>query len=180
MRAKPGVNQVSLRELSGMKGLGLGEIEQEIRKQSRKLEALRDDARASRMAFCLELSALIYGVDVGSLLQEQRCDRRISDARQLSMYLANISFGMGYTEIGWYSGRDRGTVRHGIERVEDRRENPGFDALVSSAELLISKLKTDSIAKSISDGVRIDLGAEAGAIDEIWQQPLHKLLDRDA
>ncbi len=163
-----------------MNGLGLGEIELRIREQTAKLNSLKDEAKTSRVRFCLELTALIYGVELSDILQAGRSDRRISDARQLSMYLANVSFGLGFGEISWFTGRDRATVRYGVERVEDRRENPGYDALVSCIELLIVKLLSDPIATSISEGVRVDLGADPSAIDEIWQQPLGELEGRDA
>ena len=48
-------------------------------------------------------------------------------ARQTAMYLAHIVFAMSFGQIGRMIGRDRTTVAHACRRIEDAREQSGFD-----------------------------------------------------
>ena len=56
-------------------------------------------------------------------------------ARQAAMYLAHVALGISFTAVGHYFGRDHSTVAHGCRCVEDRRDDPGFDALVAELAL---------------------------------------------
>jgi len=59
-------------------------------------------------------------------------------ARQVGMYLAHVSFGLSLTEVGLVFARDRTTVAYACERVEDLRDDVGFDR---SLDLLESVLR---------------------------------------
>jgi hypothetical protein len=46
------------------------------------------------------------------------------------MYLMHTSLGRTMADVGRYFGRDRTTVAHACGRIEDQRDDAGFDALV--------------------------------------------------
>lgn len=68
------------------------------------------------------------------MFHPSRCRADIAGARQLAMYLLNVSAGQNMVEIGDLFGRDRTTVSHACGRVEDRRDCPEFDAIVTRLE----------------------------------------------
>lgn len=55
-------------------------------------------------------------------------------ARQVAMYLAHVGGGLTYTQVGRLFARDRTTVAHACWRVEDLREDAGFDRIVELLE----------------------------------------------
>ncbi len=68
------------------------------------------------------------------LLHPSRCRAPVARARQLAMYLMHTSLGRTMTEVGCYFGRDRTTVAYACGRIEDKRDDAGFDAEVSALE----------------------------------------------
>ena len=50
------------------------------------------------------------------------------------MYLAHVGLGLSYTDAGRLFGRDRTTVAHACRLVEERREDPRFDASLDYLE----------------------------------------------
>lgn len=65
-----------------------------------------------------------------------RRDRRESacKVRQIAMYVCHVALRMPMRDVGLGFGRDRTTVSHACNVVEDRRDEPHFDALVSAIE----------------------------------------------
>jgi chromosomal replication initiation ATPase DnaA len=59
---------------------------------------------------------------------------RTAFARQVAMYLGHVVLGLTFTEIGESFGRHRTTAAHACRVVEDRRENPTIDAVLSRLE----------------------------------------------
>ncbi|MCP1337342.1 helix-turn-helix domain-containing protein [Futiania mangrovi] len=55
-------------------------------------------------------------------------------ARQVCMYLMNVALGMTFVEVGRALGRDRTTAAHAARLVEERRDDPAFDALIDRLE----------------------------------------------
>jgi chromosomal replication initiation ATPase DnaA len=64
-----------------------------------------------------------------------RGSRASAHARQAAMYLAHVALGISLTAVGVIFGRDHSTVAHGCRQVEDRRDDPAFDALISELAL---------------------------------------------
>ena len=73
----------------------------------------------------------------------------VAEARQLLMYLAHIEIGLSTAEVAGRYGRDRTTVTYAVRAIEERREDPGFDALVCQIESLIS-LRFDPVFLQIA------------------------------
>lgn len=137
----------------------LDQFSKEIERKESELVSLRAMATHTKLNLAFNLAALVYGVDLQALGDRQRVGRRISEARQVAMYLANVTFQVSYDDIGEYIDRNRGTVRYGIERVEDRRENVVFDALMESLENLLAWLMSGPVVEVISKGVEVNFDA---------------------
>ncbi|SMC96898.1 helix-turn-helix domain-containing protein [Rhizobium sp. RU36D] len=71
-----------------------------------------------------------------------RRDRRrlACHARQIAMYVCHVVLRLSLSEIGRAFGRDRTTVGHACHVVEDRRDDPAFEAFVSALERVARRL----------------------------------------
>jgi hypothetical protein len=65
-----------------------------------------------------------------------RRDRRhaMSHIRQIALYVSHVALSLPLWEVAIYFGRDRSTASITCQKVEDRRDDPGFDAFVSAVE----------------------------------------------
>jgi chromosomal replication initiation ATPase DnaA len=70
-----------------------------------------------------------------------RGNARVAMCRQIAMYLSHIVWGMSLTRVGQMFCRDRSTVSYACRLIEDQRDDPGFDALMSSLEYALSSEK---------------------------------------
>lgn len=77
----------------------------------------------------------------------------VAEARQLLMYLAQVEIGLPTVEVARRYGRDRTTVTYAVRSIEERREAPGFDALVTQIESLIS-LRRDPVFLENAGGIQ--------------------------
>jgi hypothetical protein len=68
------------------------------------------------------------GVPALLLLHSSRCTAEVAIARQVAMYLMHVVLQRDYAEVGGFFGRDRTTVAHACAQIEDRRDDPTFDA----------------------------------------------------
>jgi Bacterial dnaA protein helix-turn-helix len=75
-----------------------------------------------------------FEVACAELWGETRGSRDAALARQVAMYLAHVGCGLSLTEVGRLFARDRTTVAHACERVEDRRESAPFDRALELLE----------------------------------------------
>lgn len=66
-----------------------------------------------------------------------RSSADVAFARQIAMYLAHTKFGIPYSDVGDYFRRDRTTVAHACQLVEDRRDDKGFDDHLVRMECLM-------------------------------------------
>jgi chromosomal replication initiation ATPase DnaA len=51
------------------------------------------------------------------------------------MYLAHVALGVPLAAVGRCFGRDHSTVAHGCGRVEDLRDERGFDQMIAELAL---------------------------------------------
>jgi chromosomal replication initiation ATPase DnaA len=56
------------------------------------------------------------------------------------MYLAHVVFGLTLTQVGELFQRDRTTVAHGCSAVEDLRDIPDMDRVLTILETALSSL----------------------------------------
>ncbi len=71
--------------------------------------------------------ALVFEIDEHHLEAATRGKAPIARARQVAMYMAHIGWRMTLTDVGRLFGRDRTTVAHACEAIEDLRDDPSFD-----------------------------------------------------
>lgn len=84
--------------------------------------------------------ALVFGVEVRELGAATRRSPRAAFARQVAMYLAHVVCGLSLTEVGALFARDRTTVAHACEVVEDRRDDPELDGRLEHLECAVAAL----------------------------------------
>ena len=82
----------------------------------------------------------IFGVKRCELYSKKRGAANIAHARQIAIYLTHVSLGISFTQVGRIFGRDRTTVAHACQRIEDERENPQIDWILTLMELSIRRL----------------------------------------
>lgn len=73
------------------------------------------------------------------LLAASRGSKHLSEARQVSNYLAHVVYGMSFTDIGQLANRDRTSIAHGCNKVEDLRDLPDRDRALHFAELALQE-----------------------------------------
>ena len=91
----------------------------------------RSDPEGERV---LELVAAARGVTKAQLLQPGRGTGDIALSRQLAMYLMHVSLQRIYSEVGVFFERDRKTVSYACSVIEDRRDDPAFEAELQRLE----------------------------------------------
>lgn len=92
--------------------------------------------RASDPCSCNDVIALVARqkhLPIRALMHRTRRPP-IARARQLAMYLSHVMLGRTLAEVGHAFGRDRTTVSYACAVVEDLRDDPHFDAEVTSLE----------------------------------------------
>ena len=97
-------------------------------------------ALVDRRIVCMvvrQLTAELLGV-VGDRQEVRRARRRAScHVRQIAMYVCHVVLRLSLSDIGAAFGRDRTTVSHACNVVEDRRDDAAFDAFVSTVERVV-------------------------------------------
>jgi chromosomal replication initiation ATPase DnaA len=78
--------------------------------------------------------AATFAVPLSELRADTRRARPIAFARQSAMYLAHIAFGLSYSDVGRLFGRDRTTAAHACKLIEERRDDPVLDLVLSALE----------------------------------------------
>jgi len=96
-----------------------------------------DPADRARAGFVAYLVSVATGIDVPRIISRTRSSARAARARQLAMYLAHIGFAWPLKRVGDAFGRDRTTASHAVQRIEDLRDKPGFDALIEGLETCV-------------------------------------------
>ncbi len=97
-------------------------------------------ADAARCRLAAQLAAHRFEVPRTTLLGRARGSRRASVARQVAIYLAHVALGVPLDAAARQFKRDRSTVAFACRQVEDRRDEPAFDAAVADLELALKVL----------------------------------------
>ncbi len=85
--------------------------------------------------------AATFAVPPAQLRAKTRGVFLVAFARQSAMYLAHVVFGLSYTQVGRCFGRDRTTAAHAARLIEERRDDPGVDALLAALEAACQSLR---------------------------------------
>ncbi len=100
------------------------------------VERYNDDRNGARLAAGLVAYALDLTAD--GILSGERGNQDVSRGRQVAMYLAHVGLGMSLARVGYAFGRDRSTVAHGCQLVEEFRDDPEFDIWIERLETGLS------------------------------------------
>lgn len=96
--------------------------------------SLVDAERRCRLA--RDIASAVLGVPMAEIVRPTRSPASTCHARHVAMYLAHVIFQVPLTAISLSFGRDRTSVAHGVRRIEDRRDDAAFDALLGRLETL--------------------------------------------
>lgn len=99
-------------------------------------------ARTSSDSACRFLETLVaaaLGVALSDLRAKNRGRASVAFARQTVMYLAHVQLGLSLSQVGRSFGRDRTTVAHACARIEDSRDDPAFERVLSCFEAALDR-----------------------------------------
>ena len=82
--------------------------------------------------------SLALTVPLAQLQARTRMTQEVALARQIAMYLCHTTFSLPLTEVGMHFHRDRTTVSHACNLVEDKRDQMSFDILICQLEALLN------------------------------------------
>lgn len=97
-------------------------------------------ARDLQCNVVLQLVAKALNVRKRLLVHPSRCMADTALARQTAMYLLHVVLGWAMADVGAVFGRDRTTVSYACAKVEDRRDDPAFEAKLNRLEQRILDL----------------------------------------
>lgn len=101
--------------------------------------AKRRDELTLEVCECLiDIAAAMFSVSSKELRKPGRTALPVSRVRQIAMYVAHVVLRMTMSEVGAGFGRDRTTVLHACQVVEDLRDDSEFDRVVQTIERVAS------------------------------------------
>jgi chromosomal replication initiation ATPase DnaA len=87
--------------------------------------------------------AAAFTVPVPELRARSRRGAPVALARQSAMYLAHVTLGLTFAEVGRVFGRDRTTAAYACRTIEDRRTEARLDVALAELE---QALRRDLVA----------------------------------
>jgi hypothetical protein len=96
-------------------------------------------AGASGCRFAEALVSAALGTGVAALRASGRGSAAEASARQVAMYLAHVNLGLNLSQVGANFRRDRTTVAHACSCVEDHRDDPRFERMISCLEAALER-----------------------------------------
>ncbi len=91
-------------------------------------------------------AALAFGAPYVDVFTPQRLSASDIFLRQMSMYLLNTVYDFNLSRVARIFDKDRTTVRHACQLIEDQRDSPVFDNVLIELEqfLLTAPAKKDA------------------------------------
>ncbi|MES2907445.1 MAG: helix-turn-helix domain-containing protein [Pseudomonadota bacterium] len=80
------------------------------------------------------LIAQEFSVSILQLRSKTRGLARVARARQIAMYMAHVALGFSLSNLAKYFGRDRTTITHACNLIEDARDERRFDEQLNTLE----------------------------------------------
>jgi chromosomal replication initiation ATPase DnaA len=90
--------------------------------------------------------ATALGIRLAELRAEDRGRAATAFARQAAMYLAHVQFGLTLSQVGRSFGGARTTVAHACARIEDSRDDPTVDTILSCLESALDRWQRNFLA----------------------------------
>lgn len=108
-----------------------------------KFGGVRNNARYARprgAAHVISTAvAAAFTVPVSELHHRSRRGAGIALARQSAMYLAHVTLGLNFAEVGRVFGRDRTTAAYACRRIEERRTDVRLDIALAELEQVLRR-----------------------------------------
>lgn len=73
------------------------------------------------------LAGFALNIKAETIMARPRGTLMVTRARQVAMYLAHTGFGMSLARVAAAFDRDRSTVAHSCQVIEERRDDRAFD-----------------------------------------------------
>lgn len=106
----------------------------------------RRDEVAMDVCECLiDIAAALFSLPSKELRRPGRTALPASRVRQIAMYVAHVVLRLKMGDVGCGFGRDRTTVAHACQIVEDLRDDPEFDRVVAMFEKVASAAFRDRL-----------------------------------
>lgn len=107
---------------------------QRRRRMNPRRERIISETQQRQADLARQMVALAFGVPAPELSAATRRRARVAFARQVAMYLTHIAYSMPLAHVGAAFGRDRTTASHACRLVEERRDDPRLDTLLTALE----------------------------------------------
>lgn len=104
----------------------------------RPLPKRRDEAKLEACECLIDIVSALFSVSSKELRKPGRTALPVSRVRQIAMYVAHVVLSMTMSDVGAGFGRDRTTVQHACQVIEDLRDDAEFDSLVQVVERVAS------------------------------------------
>lgn len=91
-------------------------------------------ADVAKAQLTVAATALAFGAPYVDVFTRCRLSANDIFLRQMSMYLLNTVYGFNLSRVARIFERDRTTVRHACELIEDQRDSPVFDDILTELE----------------------------------------------
>ncbi|MEW9806835.1 helix-turn-helix domain-containing protein [Mesorhizobium marinum] len=82
----------------------------------------------------IDIAAALFNVSGRDLRKPGRSCLGVSRVRQVAMYVAHVILRLNMADIGKAFGRDRTTVLHACQLIEDLRDDEEFDRIITMTE----------------------------------------------
>lgn len=102
--------------------------------RARKAREKADQIGDRPASVLVRMVARSHGFSVDEMFHHSRSRAPVAATRQLAMYLMHVVLARSLSEVGRFFRRDRTTVSYACMRIEDMRDEPGFDDEVSNLE----------------------------------------------
>ena len=103
-------------------------------------KARRHGRNAPWLAVVEAAISSVTAVAVAQMRSPRRGPQRVARARQLAAYVGHVGSRVPIAEVAAALGRDRSTLSHACRAVEQRRDDPSFDAAVTLLERGLGEL----------------------------------------
>lgn len=106
----------------------------------------RHDECVIELCECMmDITAALFNVSSKELRRPGRTSQEVARVRQIAMYVTHVILRVSMREVGRGFGRDRTTVVHACHLIEDMREDPDFDRIVSMTERVATAAFRDRV-----------------------------------
>lgn len=99
---------------------------------------LRDEVVMDICECLIDMASALFSLPSKELRGAGRSTLPVSRVRQIAMYVAHVVLRLTMADVGRGFGRDRTTVLHACQLVEDLRDDAEFDRVVSMFERVAS------------------------------------------